>query len=57
MSGKSFAVVNRPDEASEKVAEYLRKSIAHAGYREDELCPETAVVVGGDGTFIYAVHR
>ena len=57
MNEKTFAVVVRPDEASETVAKYIRLRLLNAGYEEDEDCPRTAVVVGGDGTFIYAVHR
>ena len=57
MSGKSFAVVNRPDGASEDVAKALREAIVREGYTPDEECPGTVITVGGDGTFIYAVHR
>ena len=54
---KTFAVVVRPDEASEAVASSVRNVLLGSGYSEDGDHPETAIVVGGDGTFIYAVHR
>ena len=57
MNERSFTVTVRPDGASETVAASVREALLRSGYTEDEDRPGTVVVVGGDGTFIYAVHR
>lgn len=53
---KTYALVVRPDKNSEKIADTLRHALNTAGYREDTENGKTVFVVGGDGTFIYAVH-
>ncbi|MEE8806988.1 MAG: NAD kinase [Lactimicrobium sp.] len=54
---KRYALVVRPDETSARIADQLRKRLAVFGCVEDEHMPETIFVIGGDGTFIYAVHE
>lgn len=53
---KKFAIVTRPDEVSLAIEKKLRSDLQAAGYEEQPLMPETVFVIGGDGTFIYAVH-
>ncbi len=52
-----YAVVARPDERSQCMADKVRQRLNPLGYQEDEEEPDTVFVVGGDGTFIYAVHQ
>ncbi len=52
-----FAIVTRPDEVSLGIEEKLRRDLNDAGYEEQLLLPDTVFVIGGDGTFIYAVHK
>ena len=54
---KNFAVVARPDEYSAQLKQVIAERLTAAGYTENETEPETCFVVGGDGTFIYAVHK
>jgi NAD+ kinase len=53
----SFTIVTRPDEVSLKLEAQLKQDLKAKGYIEDEACPDTIFVVGGDGTFIFAVHK
>ncbi len=51
-----FALVVRPDPQSQVTAERLRVLLTRCGCREDARDPDAVIVVGGDGTFLYAVH-
>lgn len=53
----SFAIVARPDEVSSEIEEQLKQDLTTKGYTENIEKPDTVFVVGGDGTFIYAVHK
>lgn len=53
----SFTIVTRPDEVSMALQAQLRQDLRISGYTEDAENPDTIFVVGGDGTFIFAVHR
>ncbi len=53
----TYAVISRPDPVSCHLKERLEKILAAQGYTRDEQIPETVLVIGGDGTFIYAVHK
>ncbi len=52
----TFAFVTRKDEHSAALAEQIRQRLTAAGYTETD-SPETVFVIGGDGTFLYAVHQ
>lgn len=54
---KKYTVVTRPDEVSLSIAQRLRSDLNEKGYSEDERLPEVVFVIGGDGTFLYAVHK
>ena len=53
----TYAMVVRPDENSNKIASKIREELNADGYVEDPVACDTVFVVGGDGTFIYAVHQ
>ncbi len=54
---KRFAIVNRPDSESQHIAEVVRVALCENGFENDIKTPEAVIVIGGDGTFIYAVHQ
>ena len=54
---KSFTLVSRPDTKSAAIAETIRKELIQNGFPENQIQPEEVIVVGGDGTFLRAVHR
>lgn len=51
-----FTVVARLDQESAQMKEKLRESMKLDGCIEDESDPDFVFVIGGDGTFLYAVH-
>lgn len=53
----TFTVVARPDKISSQLECKLKGDLISNGYTEDSVSPDTVFVVGGDGTFIYAVHE
>ncbi len=53
----SFSITARPDPVSEQLKARMMKTLLQEGFTLQEDCPETAIVIGGDGTFIYAVHK
>ena len=54
---KKYTVVTRPDEVSHAFENRLHRDLLANGYRMDGQNPDTVFVIGGDGTFIYAVHE
>ena len=54
---QTYAMVVRPDENSNQVASRIKDVLSNHGYTEDNRNGETVFVIGGDGTFIYAVHQ
>ncbi len=53
---KRFAVVCRSDETSKNIVEKIRKELCNHA-TEDNVAPQTIFVIGGDGTFLNAVHK
>lgn len=53
----TYTIIDRQDEGSRILADKIRETLNSAGYREDTGVPDTVFVVGGDGTFLYAVHQ
>ncbi|MBQ9326956.1 MAG: NAD kinase [Solobacterium sp.] len=53
----TYAVVARPDEVSNALKQQTDDILTQHGYTLDETAPDTVLVIGGDGTFIYAVHK
>ncbi len=51
------AVIARPDAASGAAAAKLKDYFAAQGLKEDIISPDGVIVIGGDGTFLRAVHQ
>ncbi len=54
---KKFTIVARPDELSGQLEKKIEHELMKHDFIRDDQNPETVIVVGGDGTFIYAVHQ
>lgn len=53
---KSFAIIARDDETSRQLAEEVKTRLLTAGCTYNEEKPDTVFTIGGDGTFLRAVH-
>lgn len=53
---KTFTMVVRPDEESKHMAHTARTILEQNGLTYDDEKPDTVFVIGGDGTFLFAVH-
>ncbi len=54
---KKFAIVARPDEVSTGLEAKTSEILLQHGWLRNQENPEIVIVIGGDGTFIYAVHQ
>lgn len=54
---KKFGIVAKKDEASIKIEQHLKEQLTEKGLVYDKTNPELILCVGGDGTFLYAVHK
>ena len=55
---EKYSIIHRLDPVSEQIKEKIEAELnANPDFEEDEKDPHTVIVVGGDGTFIYAVHQ
>lgn len=54
---KLFSIVCRQDETSYALKEQLIIKLTNEGYGYNEEKPEFVFAIGGDGTFLYAVHH
>ena len=54
---KTYAIAVRKDEQSHLLARQLEQRLSAENYRPDEKQPDIVFVIGGDGTFLRAVHR
>ena len=55
---EKYAFVTRPDEVSREIQNRIDSELFHTeGFTRDDQNPDTVIVIGGDGTFIYAVHK
>ena len=54
---RRYTICARPDDDSRRIADEIRNRLPVSAYAEDPEHPETVFVIGGDGTFIYAVHQ
>ena len=52
-----YMIMSRPDENSRRLEEKTHKILAENHYILDKENPEVIFVIGGDGTFLYAVHQ
>ena len=53
----SYTIVSRPDDVSEALKHRTEEVLRTNGYERNDVDPETVFVIGGDGTFLYAVHQ
>lgn len=54
---EKFTIVARPDAISEAIEKKIYTTLCANHFAYDDVHPRTVIVVGGDGTFIYAVHK
>jgi len=52
-----ISVISKLDDKSNSIKEYIIKQLESKGYIYDEEQPDIIFTVGGDGTFLYAVHK
>lgn len=54
---RKFAIAAKKDEESSTLEIKMKETLIHAGWQEDKQSPELVICIGGDGTFLYAVHK
>lgn len=54
---KKFAIAAKKDEVSKAIEIKMKQVLIQAGWIEDKHLPELVLCIGGDGTFLYAVHK
>ncbi len=54
---KKFTIITRPDPVSAELGRTAETELQEHGYIRDDSCPDTVFVIGGDGTYIHAVHE
>ena len=52
-----FAIVCRRDDISRQLKQQLAESLTGHGWTENDDHPEIVFAIGGDGTFLFAVHQ
>ena len=56
-SMKKFAIVSKKDTVSIKVAMTIKKQLQEGNMQYDDASPDIVCVIGGDGTFLSAIHK
>ncbi len=54
---KTFKTVVRYDEISKKLDSKIKDALVSNGFKYQEINPDYVIVIGGDGTFLQAVHN
>ena len=54
---KRFSVYSKDEDASKAICQNLSSSLKELGWIEDKVTPELIISVGGDGTFLRAIHK
>lgn len=54
---RKFAVVSKDDEVSIKIAKTVQLRLLEKGLIYDDSQPEVVCIIGGDGTFLSAIHK
>ncbi len=54
---KTFTTVVRYDDVSKDLDIYIKEELLKNGFTVDEVSPSIVIVIGGDGTFLHAVHE
>ena len=53
----TYTIITRPDPVSEELGRTTDRELQEHGFVRDDLKPDTVFVIGGDGTYIHAVHE
>lgn len=54
---KKFSIVSRQDSNSKQLEDKIKSELMDHGFIYDYANPELVICVGGDGTFLYAIHH
>ena len=54
---KKFGVVAKKDECSSLIEKKIKEELVKHGWIETKIDPELIICVGGDGTFLHAIHK
>ena len=54
---EKISVISKLDNKSISIKEYITSKLIEKGYIYDETNPDIVFTVGGDGTFLFAVHK
>ncbi len=54
---KKFAIVSKDDNESIKISKEIQKSLFNSGLSYADKDPDLVCVIGGDGTFLSAIHK
>ena len=57
MEKKRYTIIARPDEVSAQIQRNAEEELQNAGFIRDDANADYGFIIGGDGTFIYAVHQ
>lgn len=52
-----FGIVAKKDESSIQIEQNIKNQLIEKGWIEDKQNPQLVLCIGGDGTFLYAVHK
>ncbi len=52
-----YTIISRNDELSNEKSNYIDQKLKEAGQERDDENPKLVIVVGGDGTFLVAIHK
>lgn len=56
-AAKTYSIITRPDEISVGVGKKAEAELQENGYVRNDSYPDVVFVIGGDGTYIHAVHE
>ncbi|WP_294561708.1 NAD kinase [uncultured Traorella sp.] len=54
---KKFGIVAKKDETSIQIEQIVKEKLTEKGWVYDKKNPQLVLCIGGDGTFLYAVHK
>ena len=54
---QTYTIVHRIDDLSKEISDKLEAALKQANRIRNDENPEVVFVIGGDGTFLYAVHK
>lgn len=52
-----YTIVHRLDDKTKEISDFVDKSLKNKNQVRDDINPEIIIVIGGDGTFLVAVHK